>query len=80
MTATRWLQGLSGISVIGGGILIWLAYRPANLMCPHERVIEACNPNFFYLGPGILFLLGGLGLLLFAHRRSSSVDFPDTGE
>ncbi|SFL21507.1 hypothetical protein SAMN04487950_2844 [Halogranum rubrum] len=76
MVQVRLLQALSFLGVTSGGILIWLAFQPENLMCPHERIIEACNPNFFYLIPGFLILLVGLGLAGFIYQRSSPVANP----
>lgn len=61
---------LATICVVVGGVAIWLAFRPENLLCLHDRIIPACNPNFYYLVPGIIVVIGGLAILIFRYKRS----------
>lgn len=71
MNRVRLLQAAGALGVTSGSLLIWFAFQPENLLCPHERITEACNPNFFYLILGILVLLAGFGVAGFIYQRSS---------
>jgi hypothetical protein len=72
-------EKLSILGIVSGCVLIWLSFQPENMLCPHERIIQACNPNFFYLIPGILVVLIGISLLVVQHRRNPPIDPPETG-
>lgn len=81
MSWSRRFQALGILGLAGGGLLIWLAFQPGHLMCPHERIVDSCNPSFRYLIPGILGSLMGLGLIGYGsqYRLTDSSSEPGEG-
>ena len=65
MNWSRVLQGFSGLSLVLGCIAVWYAFQ--RQMC---AMSGECTPNIVYLVPGVLVVLLGVSLAVFASRRS----------
>lgn len=69
---------IGGFGIAGAAVLIWLAFQPENLLCPHDRILDACNPNFLYIGSGILVLLASGGVAGYVYRHSPTGPSPES--
>ncbi len=65
MNSSRVLQGFGGLSLFLGCLSVWYAFQ--RQMCSGGG---ECAPNIVYLIPGVLAVLLGVSLAVFAYRRS----------
>lgn len=65
MKWTRVRQVLGAVSIGGGSMAVWFAFQ--RQMCTAAGTVGAaenqCAPNIAYLGPGVLAVLLGIGLI-----------------